>query len=65
MCMMKCNECAEFVNTDDDPDSMDFSGYEDKCICETCREAIEEFNTGGDMYASDRAEHGTHHKGNL
>lgn len=39
MSMMKCNHCTELVDTDDDPDSLEF--VEDECYCSCCRYLIE------------------------
>jgi hypothetical protein len=35
---MLCNKCSTVVDTDDDGDSLYVIGYDDKCVCEECRE---------------------------
>lgn len=40
MSMMRCEGCDFFVDTDDDPESLYV--IEDLCICERCREELEE-----------------------
>lgn len=41
MSLMLCHLCERLVDTDDDPDSLYVLGYDDKCVCDGCRDAHE------------------------
>lgn len=41
MSAMCCHFCGRIVDTDDDPDSLYVLGYDDRCVCEACRDERE------------------------
>jgi len=40
MSCMLCCECDRLVDTDGDPESLYCAGYDDKCVCESCRDDL-------------------------
>ena len=45
MSMMLCYNCDRLCDTDDDPDGFYCEGYEDKFICDFCRDKLETEST--------------------
>ena len=57
MSYMKCTSCESLVNTKADPESLEFSVFDDECWCEPCRYGAED----PQEEQSHIAEHGTYH----